>query len=767
MPAVTQVILPSIDPDGRPRGTLCVRLLPNTDATLNPKPLLDLRDDPYRDETTEPIQLLEGTEYSFEFQLDDSPAPRLSTDRPEVFQPDTADGRRGRLRPGTYTGTLPVTIFINGEQAGDLRFEVRSRKLDYLSHYRWMLRDIADAFAEVIMDRFAPSEQRFHTEHTRDAATLYQRFAFLKGLITDDLFTAALHQVLARPHRAWMVEEEQRSPGQGIPATSRSAHELATPGPRVPWSTNGQPMPLPFLPQTITVQRHEETLDTPENRVVKFAITQWRAVVARIRDMLSSQPLSPSTLRGRRETETLIRQLDELLAARIFTEVGDLVQFPGNSQVLHKRAGYREVFRAYLEFEAAATLTWAGGESVYGAGQKDVATLYEYWAFLQLASVISRLVQAPLDLARLLEQSEDGLNVSLRQGRQQVLVGSTTSLGRQIQVELWYNRTFARGQSGATAWTLPMRPDYSLRITPASAQSPPFGEVWLHFDAKYRVENLLEVFAGDLAAAEAPESAAQAPVAITAKRDDLLKMHAYRDAIRRSVGAYVLYPGSEARTYAQYHELLPGLGAFSLRPTETGDVQGATALEQFLVGVITHVASQVTQHERSRFWHQAAYDDRYRSDSLVPAAPFLDLPPADTLVLLGFVKSDAHREWIHKTLRYNLRAGERNGAVGLRSRELAVALVLLYGPGLPQPELWQVKDEPELITRSGMLALDYPEPGGDAYFCLALGEALDGAWTQHLSDESIERLRKLAKPDAPFGAPVVTTWFTLVTNNSD
>ena len=29
------------------------------------------------------------------------------------------------------------------------------------------------------------------------------------------------------------------------------------------------------------------------------------------------------------------------------------------------------------------------------------------------------------------------------------------------------------------------------------------------------------------------------------KRADLLKMHAYRDAIRRSAGAYVLYPGSE------------------------------------------------------------------------------------------------------------------------------------------------------------------------------------------------------------------------------
>ena len=52
---------------------------------------------------------------------------------------------------------------------------------------------------------------------------------------------------------------------------------------------------------------------------------------------------------------------------------------------------------------------------------------------------------------------------------------------------------------------------------------------------------------------------------------DLLKMHAYRDAIRRTSGAYVLYPGGdEAPTrHAQYHEVLPGLGAFVLRPGES------------------------------------------------------------------------------------------------------------------------------------------------------------------------------------------------------
>ena len=107
--------------------------------------------------------------------------------------------------------------------------------------------------------------------------------------------------------------------------------------------------------------------------------------------------------------------------------------------------------------------------------------------------------------------------------------------------------------------------------------------IWLHFDAKYRVEYADQQFSephaddGELAAdAEMTERLARS------KREDLLKMHAYRDAIRRSAGAYVLYPGEHhQQPFVEHHEVLPGLGAFVLRPRDGGTV-GTDALEQFL-----------------------------------------------------------------------------------------------------------------------------------------------------------------------------------------
>src|SRR5690606_39439669 len=62
---------------------------------------------------------------------------------------------------------------------------------------------------------------------------------------------------------------------------------------------------------------------------------------------------------------------------------------PAGNQVLEKRAGYRDMYKLYVQSELAAMLSWPGGDDVYSAGQKDVAVLYEYWGFLQLARMIS------------------------------------------------------------------------------------------------------------------------------------------------------------------------------------------------------------------------------------------------------------------------------------------------------------------------------------------------------------------------------------------
>lgn len=101
-----------LDNERRSLGLFQVKLLPTTNPDATPPPLVDLRADPERDTSLEPVQLLEGEEYLYEIELDITPTENITTDKPELFQPDTAKGDRGRLRPGLYVGGLPVTILI-------------------------------------------------------------------------------------------------------------------------------------------------------------------------------------------------------------------------------------------------------------------------------------------------------------------------------------------------------------------------------------------------------------------------------------------------------------------------------------------------------------------------------------------------------------------------------------------------------------------------------------------------------------------------------
>jgi len=312
-----------------------------------------------------------------------------------------------------------------------------------------------------------------------------------------------------------------------------------------------------------------------------------------------------------------------------------------------------------------------------------------------------------------------------------------------------------------------MRPDCSLLIRPDEQCTSRFEEVWLHFDAKYRVETLEGLFGRKGITEEEEENVLEdeqaGEIQGRAKRSDLLKMHAYHDAIVRSAGAFVIYPGFDRpEELPQYEEIIPGIGAFPLRPTETGEAEGTFPLTRFIDEVLDHVALQISQHERWRFWTEETYKPEYRVKERVQAAAFLKRPPADTLILLGYVKSEEHLQWIHESKRYNLRADARRGSVGLRSAELAAELVLLYGPDIEGVELCQVAGEPEIINRAKMLEFAYPHPTGELYYCIPIEQiALEDSLLQ-ISREKIDEVRARVEPKATPGAPVATTWLEIV-----
>ena len=761
MAVVSRAPVPILDRQQLVVGSIDVWLVPKT-AVPRIAPLLDLSNDPQRDLALEAIQLLEDWEYGYQISTTRA-GTALETDRPDMFSPDSKGEARGRLRTQSFVGLLPVSVTVDGFDIGQASFEVRARKLDYLTHYRWMLGDLAKAGSGILLERFAPTQLRFIPHDQLDPGTAYERFSLLQGLIRSGSLTAALQHVISHPNTGWWAEPQFVAPGKGFPATSSAARAVVKAGPRVPWP-NSAVRDMATLPRRVELTQLEETRDTPPNRFVKFALGRWQTLLQSLRAAIEHMPDTPARFRGLREIQETLDYVDGMLGDPFFRDVGDLAFFPANNQVLLKSEGYRELLTAHAITEGAAQVSWSGGQDVFGAGQKDVASLYEFWTFLQVVKAVKGLCTR-FEEADLIRLTKEGADVTLERGKEARLTGVTERLGRKIYVEVSFNRTFSPSSNRSGSWTRPMRPDCSIHLHTGSGQPDDFESIWIHFDAKYRIDHLVEILGPEtLEDVQAPPEA-EGAARTAAKRDDLLKMHAYRDAIKRSAGSYVLYPGGTEgqpdQIFHRYHEILPGLGAFALRPTETEDAEGLEPLTKFLDDTLWHFASVISQHRRGRYWEVNSFGEATQTVNPFGWEPSSAKPPADTLVLLGFVKDQSHLDWITANRRYNVRADGRRGSVGMTGPELGADFVLLYGPALAATQFWSVAGEPELWTRERLLGSGYPGPGGNLYVCLPLGHHVtvpDGA----LSPKTIQAILRRNAPRVPRGGPVVATWLELV-----
>jgi len=177
--------------DATRQGVLVLTLLPGSAVGEAVPSLLNLREDSDRDKSLEAIQLLEGSEYRYEFRFSPEHSV-ISTDRPEIFAPDDHTGLTGRLRPGLRVGGVPVTVGADGRTLGIVRFEVRAKKLDYVSQYRWMLRGIAEvATSHVALDITLLSQRQKNNVEPVMAAMLGQRGATKSQVLLVELRTIA------------------------------------------------------------------------------------------------------------------------------------------------------------------------------------------------------------------------------------------------------------------------------------------------------------------------------------------------------------------------------------------------------------------------------------------------------------------------------------------------------------------------------------------------------------------------------------------------
>ena len=686
-------------------------------------PLMRIAEGEAAEHGEEPLQLQENGRY--EYELDTLGLSLLPETGNGAVKPSINPKRThcGIIEPGLNTGRLGLIVRNDdGTIVGKAAVEVRSLKVDYRDHYRRMMEDITDRCVSLLMEIRSPSALRFSPDPGKTFETIHQRFAFLRSLLDSRHFRDALHRIATHPHRRWEPEETVCDIRRGFRPDARSQRQLAKGSRRVPLPA-GHPLTatVSSLPERITVQKNVQTDDTPENRFVKFVLRSFCGFLNSMRLKLEEVGNAGDT-RLKDDIKYLENGLESALYAEIFRGVSEPDMLPLGSPVLQRKDGYREILQAWLKFDMAARLVWHGGDDVYGTGQRDIAALYEYWVFFRLLDIVAGIFELKKpEVEELIEETGDGFGLKLKSGRHLAIRGSFASGGRKLLVEFGYNRTFSadgrRTKEGS--WTKNMRPDYTLSLWPEEFE-PEDAEaqelmVHVHFDAKYRVDRLAELFGSD-----DPDVEERQERRGTWKRADMLKMHAYRDAIRRTQGAYILYPGNDdPAKFTGFREILPGLGAFVMKPG-SGDAE----LCKFIRDVVEHVCDRATARERQTYHTYrvnevpSEYQVRQQIPEYEPQTKRRHAPPAETSVLVGWCKDEDHLKWIQQSKLYNFRMDTSPGSLRLKPEIAGAKYLLLHGKGSNAiPGLFRIiSDGPRVISKDALVKRGYPHvPGHDHY----------------------------------------------------
>ncbi len=553
-----------------------------------------------------------------------------------------------------YLGKAAI-IFNDGKNEYSFDFEVVPDKINYEEDYVKLTEAIADECSALLLDYTSPTALTFRQDSSKDSSILEQ-FIFLRQFCFSDNLESLFASIKRNPDSLLVKEEELKPFGSGIPSKKFFSNPFFH---SRSWM---QIRDASYLPGEVTTIHKYDSYDTPANRFIKFALISFSEICTKI---LEKVEIDKNGKEYFSEAKRIINQIDDILNDTFFDDINDLEIMPVNNQILEKREGYSQIFNAFSMIDLALKLDWKGKDDAYTGEAKNTALLYEYWLFFELRKIIHELTgkdksTSALEPYKQFIDDANGLTISLQQGK--ASLQSFTFEKEKLTVNLYYNRTFSPAQFSSSiywgSYSRPFRPDYTLAIFSSKYQKEAdaikAGEVsYIHFDAKYRIQDLTQFINSDKK--ELSDDSFAKPeeqitneeneeiiqekadeVINTYKRGDLLKMHTYNDAIRRTVGSYVLYPGNENNSKRNeqtsvYDEILPGVGAFAIRPGNKN--AGHEEIKKFIRQIIDFNANEASRKSRATYFENMVISSASQNNLVTPS-------PKEELYMVLFLRND-------------------------------------------------------------------------------------------------------------------------------
>ena len=502
----------------------------------------------------------------------------------------------GTLNFHSYVGKTFLDVRIGDLISKAHPIEIRSKKIGYRDQYRDMINDLSKASSSLLLRREAPLFQHYDFEE-RKRKTFYEDYMFLEYIFNPD------HLPRAYEHIRRYMYNRLRKRVQTVPTGTASSvnpsdllRMICTP--ENLFKADGVPHNWPkemknYMPISIEQECCEETIDTPENRLLKALLEGLDLLISHVQEKAKSGYV-------RDRLSSFASTIQDFLSDGWINEVGILNNIPSNSQVLQKKEGYREVFQYYLNFEFAFRVEWEEIHDLLKGYNRRLSELYEYWCYMNLIKVMEKIAGRKVDLDELFEKGTKDWTFKLKRGNRSIQKFRFDFEGNNIYLELMYNKRFSR-KTNRPSYSLPFKPDYTFFLSINNR------ECYIHFDAKYRSQGEIKDFYYDIAdlplkgqidnsedeedpveEKEIDERDMEEEKLRTYKDADIYKMHTYKDAILRTEGAYIFYPGNKKALFREINEEeIPSVGAFPLTPGKDGIED--EELEVFIKGVLRKI----------------------------------------------------------------------------------------------------------------------------------------------------------------------------------
>lgn len=483
------------------------------------------------------IRPLNGEDISV--YIDDQPAETLGFLR---------DGHAlwGRLATGDHPGHIRFCIRSENVDLLYAELDVRPSHLDYETDYQFMRADLERVSRELVY--LLPDQTRITTRLIDDRGSNLDFHQVLDRLLNQLVRT--LHAILKRPHRRLKTVQHTRAVDRAQGRDPDAiAHMIRSPQ---FWTHSGTDLPHLPLADGIVCTHLREThrhsdIDTPLNR----------HLVAHLKRLsLRARPIVHTDLGHRLKiyVDRCLRLLPLPPARR------------DDALPVHLDVRYQTAFALICDLNRALAPCTGGP---FDLSYRDTHALYEYWVYFTLVHSLCDMGFVPIRDDNLFHLTNRGLSVSPAQGE-----SSAIYLQRgERRIRCLYNMTYTT--SSGRALTHDLRPDVIIEVynSNAGAGMPKSSRerAIYAFDAKYRREDY---------------NGTWIPM-----REDIDKMHAYRDAIGQVIdtdfqrilkSAVVLFPAQvdpAYQTHAFYTSLSHGIGGLPLLP---GDANTLSVLKEYI-----------------------------------------------------------------------------------------------------------------------------------------------------------------------------------------